>query len=106
MRGRKIKMITVDRGAVVTIEATFQKLEPFGNYSLESPSTTPQITVTAPGGEIMVNQQNMTLHSTGKYYYHVQTDEDWLEGTYTSKISAPFSPYTEIKIDNQSFILE
>ncbi len=99
-------MITVDRGAVVTLEATFQKYTPFGDYVLQSPTTTPTVTVTDPSGEEKITTQSLTLKEAGKFYYHLQTEENWLQGTYVSKISAPFSPYNEIKVDNQSFILE
>src|SRR5689334_8759829 len=70
-----------NRGETVTLDLRIQDYA--GN--LFDPSELPVVDVTDPDGTSVVTAQNMVRSDTGIYGYDVDTDTDWLLGTYTTK---------------------
>lgn len=95
---------TFDRGSAIIIEATLMKTEPFESSTLWDP-TSVTISVYDAAGNAKVSGQSMTRKDTGKYYYILQTEEDWDSGYYAVEIEASDASYSDRFYDDVAFEL-
>jgi len=93
-----------DRGSAIIIEATLTKAEPFEDPVLWDP-TTVKISVYDPSGAVKVSGQDMSRKDTGKYYYILQTEEDWDRGYYGVEIEASDAAYSDRFYNDVAFEL-
>lgn len=95
-----------DLGSAIIFEVQFKKLEPYGDtYTLFNP-TSPQISVWDSAGVIKVNAQSLLLKDTGRYYYIMQSTEEWTPGTYDVKVSGTDGTYSDVFADWASIYLK
>ena len=94
-----------DKGSAVTIEVEFKKYTAFGEYAYFDPSSH-KITVTDTNGNVKIDAVDLVKEETGKYYYIVQTETDWITGKYETKISSSDPTNTDITKDGRSFYLK
>ena len=96
-----------DRGSAITIEVEFKKYTPFTGHTYFDPNTF-TITVTDSAGAKKVDAVSLEKKETGKYFYVVQTEKTWEDGTYiveiNSTITAPSNK--DVTIDPDLFYLK
>ncbi len=96
---------TYNKGKTVTIEVEIMRYTPFGSSALNSPANGVKLTVVDPNGDVVLNEATMTLSSTGKYYYILQTGVDWVEGWYEIAPFADGSDYDDYELKDKGFYL-
>lgn len=97
-------MESYERGSSILFEVEFQKQVPFGGLVYFDPSTA-TITVVDNTGTKVVDAQNLTKSTLGKYYYIAQSLTNWLVGIYYTSVTASDGTYSDVLVQNKSFKL-
>lgn len=93
-----------DRGSAIIIEVEFKKSTPFGGETYFDPIS-PTITIYQQGKTPKVEDASLTQSAVGKYFYIVQTEEDWDSGAYLTRIDAADATYSDVTIQRPAFEL-
>ena len=99
-------MLTKERGAAVTIEATFLLHSPFNDTDTKGdPDNTPQVKVEDQNGVEVLALTNMQKNSVGEWYYNLQTLAAWRPGIYKITVTGTFSSLADNYVYRYNFVL-
>ncbi len=94
-----------DRGSAIVEESEFEIYEAFVGYAPFDP-TIFLVTVTDPNGIDKVDAENLVKKELGKYSYKIQTDVDWIIGTYQVKIVCSNDVNNDVTVEERAFSLK
>lgn len=97
-------MKVFDRGSSVVIEIEFREYEPFGTSELVDPETA-SVSIFDKSGEVVEADAQLIQKDTGRWYYIIQTGEDWQVGRYFVKVFADYSGHSDVDVMNPAFCL-
>lgn len=93
-----------DKGAAIRIESQHYSTTPFSTTETLYDPTTVTVTVTDGDGVEVVADQEMTNHTTGQFYYILQTTTSYTHGIYTATITATGPSFNSV--EKSTFTLE